>query len=202
MVMELDITWAGPPIDDLQLLSKLPDDLTKLLKSVNGFIQFGGALHVRGACQNLEWHSLRHAWESTDAFHRHYRTVKRSDVPFAQSALGDQYFIRDNEVYRLDTECDEIESLDMDFKTFLEEVQSEPIGALNLEPLEEFWDHGGALEPGHLLSVMPPFVLAQPDTKYSYRAISALDRLRFLADFAKQIRDLPDGATISFKLEE
>lgn len=32
--MELDITWAGPPIDDLQLLSKLPDDLTKLLKSV------------------------------------------------------------------------------------------------------------------------------------------------------------------------
>ena len=44
--MELDITWVGPPIDDLQLLSKLPDDLTKLLKSVNGFIQFGGALHV------------------------------------------------------------------------------------------------------------------------------------------------------------
>ncbi len=200
--MELDITWAGPPIDDQQTLKQLPGDLTKLLESVNGFIQYGGALHVRGACQNLEWHSLRYAWESTDAFYRHYRTVKKSDVPFAQSALGDQYFIRDNDVYRLDTESDEIESLDMDFKTFLEEVQSDPIGALNLEPLEEFWGHGGELEPGQLLSVMPPFVLAQPDTKYSYRAISALDRLRFLADFAKQIRDLPDGATISFKVDE
>ncbi len=200
--MELEVTWAGPPIDDQQTLRKLPNDLTKLLKSVNGFIQFGGALHVRGACQNLAWHSLRYSWESPDAFYCHYRTVKKSDVPFAQSALGDQYFIRDDNVYRLDTECDEIAPLDMDFKTFLEEVQSDPIGALNLEPLEEFWDQGGALEPGQLLSVMPPFVLAQPDTKYSYRAISALDRLRFLADFARQIRDLPDGATISFKVEE
>ena len=88
--------------------------------------------------------SLRHAWESTDAFHRHYRTVKRSDVPFAQSALGDQYFIRDNDVYRLDTECDEIESLELDLRTFLDEVQRDPIAALNLEPLEEFWDHGDA----------------------------------------------------------
>lgn len=200
--MGLEITWAGPPIDDQQTLRKLPSDLAELLKSVNGFIQFGGALHVRGACQNLEWHSLRHAWESTDAFYRHYRTVKKSDVPFAQSALGDQYFIRDNIVHRLDTECDEIESIDMDFKTFLEEAQSDPIAVLNLEPLEEFWGQGGALEPGQLLNVMPPFVLAQPDTKYSYRAISALDRLGFLADFAKQIRDLPDGATVSFKAEE
>lgn len=139
--MELDITWAGPPIDDQQTLRKLPSDLAKLLKSVNGFIQFGGALHLRGVCRTPEWHSLLHAWESTDAFYRHYRTVKKSDVPFAQSALGDQYFIRDNIVHRLDTECDEIESLNMDFKTFLEEVQRDPIAALNLEPLEEFWDH-------------------------------------------------------------
>jgi hypothetical protein len=202
MVMELNITWAGPPIDDQHTLRKLPSDLAKLLKSVNGFIQFGGALHVRGACQNLEWHSLRNAWESPDAFYRHYRTVKKSDVPFAQSALGDQYFIRGNDVYRLDTECDEIESLDLDLKTFLQEVQSDPIGVLSLGPLEDFWGHGGELKPGQLLSVMPPFVLAQPDTKYSYRPISALDRLRFLADFAKQIRDLPDGATISFKVED
>ena len=41
--MELDITWAGPPIDDLQTLRKLPSDLAKLMKSVNGFVQFGGA---------------------------------------------------------------------------------------------------------------------------------------------------------------
>ncbi len=200
--MELEVTWLGPRLDDPQLLRRLPNDLAKLLKSVNGFIQFGGALHVRGACQSPEWHSLHYVWESTDAFYRHYRTVKQTDVPFAQSALGDQYFIRDNDVYRLDTECDEIESLDMDLKTFLKEVQSDPIAFLNLEPLEEFWGDGGELEPGQLLSVMPPFVVSQPDTKYSYRAVSALDRLRFLADFAKQIRDLPDGATITIKLKE
>lgn len=200
--MELEITWAGPSIDDQQLLSKLPDDLKKLLVAVNGFTQFRGALHVRGVCKIPEWHSLYYAWESTDAFHQHYRTIKKSDVPFAQSALGDQYFMRNNDVYRLDTECDEVEPLDMGLKTFLEEVQNDPIGVLSLEPLEDFWALGGELKPGQLLSVMPPFVLAQQDTKYSYRAISALDRLRFLADFAKQIRDLPDGASVSFEIEE
>lgn len=200
--MQLEISWAGPPIDDQQTLKKLPSDLASLLKLVNGFIQFGGAIHIRGVSKLPEWHSIRHAWESTDAFHRHYRSVKKTDIPFAQSALGDQYFIRNDVVHQLDAECDEIESLDIDLKTFLEEVQSDPNGVLNLEPLEEFWGHGGLLEPGQLLSVMPPFVLAQADTKYSYRAISALDRLRFLADFAKQIRDLPDGAAISFKVDE
>ncbi len=88
--MELEITWPGPPIDDPQMMRKLPRDLAQLLKSINGFIQLDGALHVRGACQDPEWHSLRQAWESTDAFYRHYRTVKKSDVPFAQNALGDQ----------------------------------------------------------------------------------------------------------------
>ncbi len=200
--MELEITWAGPPIDDQQTIRELPGDLKKLLKSVNGFIQFGGALHVRGVCQIPEWHSLHHACESADAFHRHYRSVKETDTPFAQSALGDQYFIRNAVVHQLDTECDEFESLDMGLEAFLEEVQRDPIAFLNLEPLEEFWGHGGELEPGQLLSVMPPIVVAQKDTRYSYRAINALDRLRFLADFAKQIRDLPEGATISFRFEE
>ena len=199
--MELNITWAGPGIDDQQTLKKLPSDLAKLLTSINGFVQSSGALHLRGVCKQPEWHSLRHAWESTDAFHRHYRSVKHSDIPFAQSALGDQYFLREEVVYRLDTECDEFEPLDMDLRSLLEEVQGDPIGILNLHPLEEFWSNGGELQPGQLLSVMPPFVVAQQDTKYSYRAIDALDRLRFLADFAKQIRDLPDGATISFKID-
>ena len=200
--MELDITWAGPPVDDQKTLGKLPSDLASLLKFVNGFIQFGGALNVRGVCQSPEWHSLRHAWDSSDALYRNYRTVKKSDVPFAQSALGDQYLMRDKVVHRLDAECDEIESLDMNLRTFLEEVQGDPIAVLNLEPLEEYWGQGGKLEPGQLLSVMPPFVLAKPDTKYSYRAIQSLDRMRFLADFAMQIRDLPDGAAISFKMDE
>ncbi len=200
--MELDITWVGPPVDDQTILKKLPTELAQLLKSANGFVQFDGALHVRGACRAPDWHSLRHAWESTDAFYRHYRTVQKTDVPFAQSALGDQYFLRKKVVYRLDTEGDEIESLDLDLESFLEEVQADPIAFLNLEPLEAFWGQGGALAPGQLLSVMPPFLLAQSKTKYSYRAIGALDRLRFLADFARQIRDLPDGASITLKVDK
>lgn len=198
--MELDVSWLGPKSDDQSMLARLPKDLANLLRAVNGFIQFNGAIHFRGACTQPQWHSLRYAWESKDAFHHHYRSVKKSDVPFAQSALGDQYLLRDGVVHRLDAECDDVESLELDLKAFLKQIQADPIEALDLQPLESFWDDNGSLEPGQLLSVMPPFVLAQSDTTYSYRAIDALDRLRFLADFAKQIRDLPDGATINFEI--
>ena len=50
--MELDITWAGPPIDDLHALKRMPDDLKKLRKSVNclthAVVPFAGALESNG----------------------------------------------------------------------------------------------------------------------------------------------------------
>lgn len=199
--MELNASWIGPPIDDAALLKKLPSDLSKLLRSANGFLLSDGAFHVRGACQGPVWHSLRYAWESEGAFHRHYDSVQESDIPFAQSALGDQYLLQDGIVHRLDPECDELTSCDLDLRSFLELVQEDPIDALDLQPLEEFWNQGGSLKPGQLLSVMPPFVLAKEDQEYSYRAIDAWDRLCFLADFCRQIRDLPDGEFISFDIQ-
>ncbi len=56
---------GGPAIDDQRILRKLPGDLAKLLKSVNGFVQLDGALHVRGACQTPSGIRCGHAWEST-----------------------------------------------------------------------------------------------------------------------------------------
>jgi hypothetical protein len=199
--MQLKVTWQGPEIDDAEILSQLPTDLAMLLKSINGFQQFGGGFHLRGACLKPAWHSLRHAWESEDAFHRHYRSMEKTDIPFAQDALGDQYFLRSGIVYRLSAECDEADSLDVDLHEFLEQVQKDPVDTLNLIPLQNFWESEGKLQPGQLLSVMPPFVVAQDDTEYSYRAIDALDRLGFLADLARQIRDLPDGASITFDIQ-
>jgi hypothetical protein len=46
--MELDyVTFVGPPLDDGEILAKIPANLAGLLQPVNGFIQFHGGLHVR-----------------------------------------------------------------------------------------------------------------------------------------------------------
>ena len=45
---------------------------------------------------------------------------------------------------------------------------------------------------------MPPFVTAESAKGITVRAMPARERIEWLAMFAKQIRDLPDGGQIKF----
>jgi hypothetical protein len=104
-------------------------------------------------------------------------------------------------VYRLVGETGDLQALDVDLGSFLEQVSADPRGYLNLTPLERFSADGGRLLPGQLLSVYPPFVAKESAAGMSLRAIPAVDRLVFLASLARQLRDVPDGARIEFKIE-
>src|SRR5262249_38743554 len=95
------ITYSGPPPDDGDLLTRLPAELSSLLRQPNGYIQFYGGLHVRGLCREPAWHSLRDAWDGEHAFHRLYPEVQPEDIPFAEDCLGDQFLLRDGLVWRL-----------------------------------------------------------------------------------------------------
>lgn len=201
--MERDhVNFVGPPIDDGEILAKLPANLAGLLQQSNGFIQFDGGLHVRGACQHPSWHSLRDAWSGTNAFHSLYPAVRREDIPFAEDCLGDQFLLRDRRVLRLLAETGEVHALGLSLTEFFHAVQADPIAFLSLEPLLLFQRDGSELEPGQLLAAYPPFCTKQAAQGVHLAAISAKERRRFLADFAAQIRDVPDGGKIAFNLSE
>jgi len=144
------VTWTGPMADDNELLDQLPPDLARLLRQIDGFIQFSGGLHVRGACREPAWHSLRDAWLGEHAFHRLYPDVRPDDVPFAQDCLGDQFLLRDGQVWRLSAETGEMRSLDVALFGFLE--AADPVEYLSMHPLLRFMREGGSLEPGQLLA--------------------------------------------------
>jgi hypothetical protein len=194
------ITFVGGPTEDAQLLEELPRELAMVLRHTNGFVATRGAFHLRGASFTPAWHSIRVAWRGPHALAERYRTVHEADVPFAEDALGDQYLLREGEVWRLDAESDRMELSAPSLHYFLEAVSDDPVCFLNLGPLLEFWDQGGHLEPGQLLSVHPP-LLVNYEGNYSYRAVSTGDRLGALAAFAAQVRDLPDGAAIEIALQ-
>src|SRR5436190_11238258 len=121
------VTWTGPPADDKELLDQLPPDLAGLLKQLDGFVQFSGGLHVRGACRTPAWHSLRDAWRGEHAYHRLYPDVRPDDVPFAQDCLGDQFLLRDGRVWRLAAETGGTRSLGISLAGFLEAAQADPV---------------------------------------------------------------------------
>jgi hypothetical protein len=153
-----NITYQGPEFQvDQEIESLLPDNLLSLLKQVNGFIQFTGGLHVRGLCKEPEWHSLRAALLGENAIHKLYPVVEKTDIPFAQDCVADQYLLRDRTVYKLFAETGELKSLNFGLGSFLSAVSDDPVEYLGLEPLLQLQNQEQYLDPGQVIHVYPPF---------------------------------------------
>jgi hypothetical protein len=186
-------TWKGESIEDVEILRELPSCLISILSDTNGFILHEGAVHVRGACLTPEWHSLRAAWQGPKAFHSLYDDVRPSDIPFAQDQVGDQFLIRDGSVLRLSAETGEIERLADSIQDFFSRASSNIEGFLNV-------GLGYKMQPGQLFCAFPPFCVQQSGLAVNLTPQSASDVILFHADLARQIRDIPDGGRIEFKM--
>lgn len=193
---EATATYIGSEITDFEILGKLPENLREFLNQNNGCILFDGGLHIRGAVLSPDWHSLRKVWGGELALYHLFPAVKKSDIPFAQDCLGDQFFLRKGVVHKLTAEIGEMKSLNMDLNTFINRSMEDPVDFLILRPLLQYQEEGGTLKPGELLSVYPPYCTDQSANGVSIEAIPMLDRIRFLAYFAEQIADVPDGCSI------
>lgn len=152
-----NVSYRGPAIDDVEVFERLPPVLANGLRSINGWVQFHGGLHVRGACLAPAWHSLRTVWFGQDPFWELYDSVEPDWVPFAEDCLGDQFFLTPERVVRLDAETGEIEDEAASLAGFLAAVNRAPTATLALEPLITYLKRGGRLEPGQLLRADPPF---------------------------------------------
>jgi len=196
------LTYRGAALDDVDILDRLPMDLQQLLAQRNGFVGFRGGLHVRGACKEPAWHSLRAAMEGPESFAQRYRVVKATDVPFAQNVFGDQFILRGNAVHKLDAYADTLEPVADDLTGFFFKVQEDPITLLSLGHLAQYEGTGETLRPGELLMEWPPFVVEGSEKGVTLRRIPAQERLEFLADIAKQLRGVADGTKVEFKVGE
>jgi hypothetical protein len=199
----IGILFTGAPITSAATLALLPPYLQEFLRKQNGVVAYFGGLHIRGCGVVPTWHSLDDVWRGPNAFWRTYAQVRQTDIPFAQDCVGNQFLLRQGAVLFLDTETGELADLEVDFKHFLFGAEKFPVAALGLEPLRAFQQQGGVLQPGQLLSVFPPTCIATNDQAPTrVEAVANADRLAWLADFYRKIKDLPDGQSIQFKTVE
>ncbi len=187
------VTFVGSAVDDLDVLSLLPDELASLLRDTNGFVLFHGGLHVRGAVRSPAWHSIRAVMEGDEALHKLYASVMQTDIPFAEDCVGDQFLLRAGEVWRLEAETGDIEKTADSFALFWAAIAKDPYEALNFNP-------DLRLEPGKLLHAYPPFCTKESKLGVSLKPIPALELIRFHADFARQLAAVPEGASIKIKV--
>jgi hypothetical protein len=92
-------------------------------------------------------------------------------------------------VLRLSAETDEIEPLADSLEDFFSRVREDMQGFLSVSLKQ-------AMQPGQLLLAYPPYVFQGSATATSLKPVSAGEVIRFHADLARLIRDVPDGCQI------
>ena len=199
-IPEQYISYQGPVVDDPQIMDELPPDLRDHLAAQNGYVAFEGALHVRGAVSDPEWHSIRLAWKSDFAFHQLYDQITETDVPFAEDCVGDQFFLRGLQIAHLNAETGEIDLLEMNLDQFLEACLADPLEFLLAHPLKQLQQESGSLEPGQLIHAFPPFSTKEGGAESSLRAVPALEVHRWHAELARVLGSLHDGEKLEIRL--
>jgi hypothetical protein len=198
-----NITYQGSAFQaDPEVEALLPDNLLSLLKQINGFIQFGGGLHVRGLCNEPEWHSLRAALFGESAIHKLYPSVEKTDIPFAQDCVADQYLLRERTVFKLFAETGELESLDFGLGSFLSAASNDPVEFLGLEPLLQIQSQGQHLEPGQVIHVYPPFCTKEAKNGVSLNPVSTTEAIAFISGFSEKIKTVGNGGKVEIRVTE
>jgi hypothetical protein len=192
-------TFEGSPTPDPGVLARLPVAYAALVRDVNGFVAYDGGFHVRGVCTDPKWHSLQEALDGEYAIHRLYGGVEKTDIPFAEDCLGDQFLLRGNDVLRLSAETGDVRNLGMTLQTFLERAEAQPMQFLQLHPLVQFMRDGGRLEPGQHILAWPPFCTSEGGKHSHLSAVPSLKHIGFLAEVARQIKALPNGTKFTIK---
>ena len=175
------VIYRGEGPLDTDLAERLPDYLQEFDAEFNGLIAYNGGLQIRSCTQEDSWHSLQRYWTGERSLSKVYPNLLDSDIPFAQDCLGDQYFLRDDEVWMLSGEMGDVMEMELDFNGFIDGAISDPVEFLAMEPLAYYLQTEGALNPGELLHIVPVLSLDESDeTAYHIEALAIDERLDWL----------------------
>lgn len=198
MIPEADISYVGPAADP-KLLAELPLDLQEILNQKNGFIAYGGGLHVRGACREPSWHSVHTVWKGKLALNKTYDALPEDAIPFAGDCMGDPFILRSGKVYRLTLETAFMEPLGT-LGEFFEAILKNPQAMLHFEPLLKLQKQGIELLPGQLIHAYPPYSTEQAANGVALRAVPAETQIAYELDFFTRVKNLGEGETFRIKI--
>lgn len=172
------------------------EELRRLLTVRNGFYAFVSALHVLPSGTTDGGPADLARWNSADLWRHTYGSATDGCTFFAEDAFGGQFCIRDEEIFTFDPETGDLEALALDLEGWAQALLDEH-EVLTGHPLAQSWqEEYGPLPAGRRLVPKQPFVLGGPFEWDNLYDADAVEAMCFRGDMARQIADLPDGASL------
>jgi len=189
---------AGPPHAAARVFEdfRLGPDLQRMLELKNGFYTFESALHVFPHSSDSSAGMSLLEWNSDSLWRQEYFNVVRELLFFAEDIFQDQFCLSEMGIFRFKAETN--------VAAFMaDSIEGWAALILRNYPSETGWpfakkwqSENGPLDHGKRLMPKTPFVLGGEYSTDNLWAGDAVEGMRFKANIARQISDLPDGTRI------
>ncbi|WNM35439.1 hypothetical protein RKE30_36300 [Streptomyces sp. Li-HN-5-11] len=178
---------------------RIGSDLNALLGRVNGFYAFESALHVfpvnsTGPSAGLQEWNASGLWRDT------YGDMANEYLFFAEDIFGGQFAIKDEVIYSFDPETGESSPIAESLEGWADAILGDYEFLTGFPVAHEWQSLNGAIEDGSRLIPKRPFVLGGEFSAGNMYVLDSVKTMRLRGDLAVQLRDLPDGATVKFKI--
>ena len=179
----------------------LIDDLLAMLQYRNGFYAFEGALHVFPTHSEEREMGLE-SWNDNGLWRSAYAELVDGCLFFAEDIFGGQFCIKGNKIYTFEPETGTLDYLADDIDTWAQVVLDD-YEVLTGYPLAHQWQKlNGQLPPQTRLLPKIPFVVGGEFVLDNMRLSNSVEGMKFRADIANQIKDLPNGTRISLNITD
>ncbi|MBT3161854.1 SMI1/KNR4 family protein [Streptomyces sp. Vc74B-19] len=170
-----------------------------MLGRINGFYAFEASLHVfpvdsAGSSTDLE------EWNAPQLWRDAYDGMAEGLFFFAEDIFGGQFAIKDEVIHSFDPETGESSPVAESLEGWAAEILSDYEFLTGYPVAHEWQALNGVIEDGSRLIPKCPFVLGGEFSTGNMYVLDSVKAMRLRGDLAVQLRDLPDGATVRFKI--
>lgn len=186
------------PLPELDRWGAAGRQLAGLLSARNGFYAFADALLVRPWQHATAPLGLKQ-WNESACWKGCYQTDLSETFCFAEDLFGGQFAIREESICLFDPETVDFTPMFSSLDEWIDAVLSDPNLRLGRSLAEDWSKARGPIRRGARLLPGVPFVCGGGFVVDNLRPIEEAEGMRFRAQIANQIQDLPDGAEIILK---
>lgn len=183
------------------LAGTLADELLRMLYQRNGFYALESALHVFPSYSCQEEVGLEE-WNENTLWRNDYKGLVDDCLFFAEDVFGGQFCIKNEHIYTFDPETGALDYLADNIEDWAKAIISD-YEMLTGYPLAHQWQKQyGQLPAKKRLLPKIPFVAGGEFVLNNLYLGDAAEGMRFRADIANQIKELPNGTQIKFEITD